>query len=213
MAVAGISGYATGQLAIDGVAAMNAGLLATANWAAGTYINSQVANATTKYVVNHTNITARDATLLRAGLTLAGTYGEGGIGSAANVMGKIWNAPNTAIGLGIGLLGLPLGATISFGNNAIQIENIPLMFLGALTLGNTTNYNPNMSPLTSGLHESMHTYQGEVTGPAYLPLNFVGMTASLFTYPVISLRGPSPVHGAANFMEIGPQAEPARVWP
>jgi hypothetical protein len=38
--------------------------------------------------------------------------------------------PNTAIGLGLGIAGLPFGATPSFGHNGIQFANNPLMFGG-----------------------------------------------------------------------------------
>src|SRR5690606_29558977 len=44
-----------------------------------------------------------------------------------SVLGKIWNIPNTLIGLAWGLIGLPFGAKMSFGNNALQFENHPFM--------------------------------------------------------------------------------------
>jgi hypothetical protein len=68
---------------------------------------------------------------------------------------------------------------ISFGNNAIQFENHPLMF-GAITLGNTIAYSNELGPdsfanaygrtVPTASHESGHTYQSELYGPLFLPL-------------------------------------------
>lgn len=70
--------------------------------------------------------------------------------SLTGVLGKLWNLPNTLLGLAFGglghlvgmtgyLLGLCPWPTISFGNNAIQFENNPFMS-SAMTLGNVIIY-------------------------------------------------------------------------
>lgn len=70
----------------------------------------------------------------------------------ADAAGKIWNGPNTAIGLGYGLAGYAAGQLnrlrpgdqpdprIRIGNNAIEFLNNPAGGVGAVTLGNTTTY-------------------------------------------------------------------------
>lgn len=78
-----------------------------------------------------------------------------------DVLGKIWNLPNTALGLSWGGVGLatesllapfrlaakPFGYKgkifdfrITVGNNAIQFHSHPLMVFGAVSLGNTNHY-------------------------------------------------------------------------
>jgi hypothetical protein len=103
--------------------------------------------------------------------------------TALDVLGKIWALPNTIIGGTIGLLGVPFGARIQFGNNAIQFTNFPLGKAGeALTLGNVQIYPRGSNPATSfgfyygsnvpinlGLHEQGHTLQAQVFGPLFLP--------------------------------------------
>ena len=143
----------------------------------------------------------------------------------AGFVGKIWSLPNTVLGIAIGLLGYALGKLlhwlsgrqespkIDFEHNAIQFHDNPLMFLGALTLGNCINYGAKSPVNTCASHEFQHTIQAQWLGPAYIPLNVLGQAASLLTYPVASLRGPSPIHGKANFMESGPLSNPPRPWP
>ena len=86
---------------------------------------------------------------------------------------------------GIGVLG---GAGVSTGNNAIQFTNHPGMF-GAITLGNTISYASGFGPDTMlangyslGVHEGLHTFQGEILGPFYLPSNVAGGASSLAVY-------------------------------
>jgi RHS repeat-associated protein len=155
----------------------------------------------------------------------SGSDVDGFWSGVGDILGKIWNLPNSIIGAVIGGAGYALGnaaysiglldkrPTWSMGNNALQFENNPLMFFGALTTGNVINYGGGTTPGNTGAHEATHTYQGHVLGPLYLPLNILGQVASVVTYPVPSLRGPSPVHGKANFMEIGPLSNPSRIWP
>ena len=147
-----------------------------------------------------------------------------------DTLGKIWSLPSSVVGFVFGGAGYTLGnvaygiqsifgnpdwvrPTFSFGNNALQFENNPLSVFGALTTGNVINYGGGLTPANVGEHEGSHTFQGQSLGPFYLPFNIVGQFASLVTYPVSSWRGPSPVHGKANFMETGPQSSPPRLWP
>jgi len=99
--------------------------------------------------------------------------------------GKVWNLPNTAIGLAWGGIGVLGGAEVSIGHNAIQFTNHPLG-VGAVTLGNTISYTQGSGPgdygilygskvlLNIGLHEQAHTYQSQVYGPLFLPLWLLG---------------------------------------
>lgn len=141
------------------------------------------------------------------------------IGEAA---GKIWNAPNTILGLGYGGLGYLAGwpsywmgqqdkpPGITTGNNAVQFTNNPLGGVGAITIGNTETFAPDTKEYpdnrrTLGPHEEQHTYQGQLLGPLYLPSNILGGTAGL----LIDGRW----HGTHNWNEVGPYQTPPRPWP
>lgn len=109
---------------------------------------------------------------------------------------KIWNLPNTLIGLVFGGVGQVFGAAayalglrdrrpwIDFGHNAIQFHDNPFTPLGAITLGNAIIYGSGLThahtdhmsdgSLTVGDHEEQHTLQGEALGPFYLPSNLLG---------------------------------------
>ncbi len=102
--------------------------------------------------------------------------------TVGGIIGKIWNLPNTIIGIVYGGVGHVIGEvgqmfgvysaepTMSFGHNAIQFENNPLMAT-AMTFGNTIvygkgkDYQPNSHWLghagTLGQEEMQHTFQGE----------------------------------------------------
>lgn len=142
--------------------------------------------------------------------------------------GKIRNAPNTALGLLYGGAGMVAGEVgtalglqhtaprIRLRDNAVQFTNTP--FPGALTLGNTTvwngdPYDPNDHSWDGRArleghpvpdHERQHTYQGEQLGPLYLPSNVLGGLNAM-------LHGQD-WHGAANWNEQGPKANPPRPW-
>jgi len=133
----------------------------------------------------------------------------GPIGVVADIIGKIWNIPNDIIGLALGVAGLPFGAEMHLGNNALEFTNNPLAFLGAITLGNVINYAPGFGPTveapegghTVGTHESMHTFQGQILGPLYIPANIIGgILGSIFG---------GDYHAPGNFMEAGPQSHPS----
>ena len=126
---------------------------------------------------------------------------------AGDVASKLWNGINTAIGCLWGMVGVPLGAKVTFGNNAIQFQNHPFMPWGAITIGNTISYPPDFGPNfqlpngTVGDHERQHTYQGEMLGPFYLPVNAVGGLWSCLT---------AGNWHDNNFMETGPRSTPPR---
>ena len=125
-----------------------------------------------------------------------------------DVVGKTWNLPNTGIGLLVGGVGLLFGGRVGIGHNAVEFRDSPLMDVftrcGAITLGNVIVYGSHAYRL--GPHERIHTLQGQFAGPAYLPLNAIGMGLSLLSYPVRALRRPGcgPFHGRLNFMEGWP---------
>ncbi len=123
--------------------------------------------------------------------------------ASLDLIGKAWNLPNTVIGLGFGSVGLLGGATISFGNNAIQFENHPLMS-GAITLGNTISYAPGFGADIIGDHERQHTYQGQTLGLLYLPSNALGLALAQL------INGDT--HGPLNWNERGPQSNPPTPW-
>ena len=112
--------------------------------------------------------------------------------SIFDVVGKIWNLPNTALGLVAGGAGYVVGKVgyalgwyshnpqIQFGHNGIQFLNNPFMLEeAALALGNAISYSKEKPPwefgpyedptVNYGLHEEAHTYQSQVLGPAFIP--------------------------------------------
>ena len=112
--------------------------------------------------------------------------------SIFDVVGKIWNLPNTALGLVVGGAGYVVGKVgyalglyshnpqIQFGHNGIQFLHNPFMLEeAALTLGNAISYSKEKPPWENkaygdpsvyyGFHEEAHTYQSQVLGPAFIP--------------------------------------------
>ncbi|WP_153046166.1 hypothetical protein [Rhizorhabdus dicambivorans] len=113
--------------------------------------------------------------------------------TVVDMAGKVWNSPNTAIGLAAALPSYVAGKVMGtdpkfrFGNNALQLLNSPLNIDGrAYTVGNIQIYAPGYGPerdnpdsytgqqVNNGLHEEGHTYQGQVLGPLYIPLEIAG---------------------------------------
>lgn len=148
-----------------------------------------------------------------------------------NIPGKIWNAPNTVLGLQLGALGYVAGAAtgrrpgVRFANNAVQFTNNPLGGVSAVTIGDTTIsngdpydafrstgrtwFNPDGSPRlenghTQQAHEEQHTKQGELLGPLYLPSNIAG--------GLYSLAREREWHGESNWNEAGPMSAPPQPW-
>lgn len=142
-----------------------------------------------------------------------------------DVIGKFWNAPNTALGLGYGLTTYLLGQIVGthphiyLRNNGVQFTGSPIPG-GAITLGNTTtwsgdpygppdgtwynadgSYNGKSDPIQ---YESRHTIQGQQFGPAYLPSNILG--------GIWGLLRDGDWHGDSNWNEVGPQRNPPKPW-
>ena len=121
--------------------------------------------------------------------------GSSALDGLADLAGKIWSLPNTALGLTIGtfdgLIGVAMGQIpeIGFGQGAIQISNLPNIwgFAGAITFGDVQLYT-GVSPTTminnsnytgeGGFsfeeHEGGHTIQSDVLGPLFFPLYGIG---------------------------------------
>jgi len=105
-----------------------------------------------------------------------------------DLLGKLWGSTNTTLGLAAAgpsyLAGRLMGTNPRFqlGNNAIQLLNSPLnVHNRAYTLGNVQVYGVNDGPdrhgksytgsdVNIGRHEEGHTYQSQILGPAYLPV-------------------------------------------
>lgn len=147
-----------------------------------------------------------------------------------NIVGKVWNAPNTALGLAFGGAGYVLGQAnrlrptdqpnpgIRFGHNAVEFIHSPLTPAGALTLGNTVSYagdpyDPNDKVWGNYKserghkvqeHERQHTIQGEQLGPLYLPSNIAG--------GVLGLIRDGDWHGPSNWNERGPNLPEPQPW-
>lgn len=155
--------------------------------------------------------------------------GAGDSGQARNplnvvvdVVGKIWNLPNTLLGLVYGGVGHVVGwitgtnPYITFKNNAIQFHNNPFTTT-AMTLGNTILYNPapqyqsgaKIGGHTLGYEEMQHTYQGQVLGPLYLFGHFALGTAAMIIGNDYSIEG---WHGPVNFLENCPHKPVPSPW-
>jgi hypothetical protein len=128
------------------------------------------------------------------------------------ILGKAWNAPNTLVGLLLGLPALALGASLRRGHNALQILAHPAVLPRcAITLGNVVLYgrgatpdDPTFAGATLGEHERQHTLQGERLGPCYLPSHVLSGLHAL-------LRD-GRWHGPSNWNERGPMSSPPRPW-
>ena len=105
-----------------------------------------------------------------------------------SVLGKLWTAPNTALGLAVGAIAVTLGARAQFGRNALEFLDNPFVAYrgwSAFVLGNTIHYAPGRAPehfvprydgsawVNLGEHERAHTDQYERWGPFFLVLYFV----------------------------------------
>jgi hypothetical protein len=111
---------------------------------------------------------------------------------AARVLGAVWTAPNTALGLIAGVVGIAFGAHAHWSRRdlAIVFDRWPWGPGGALTLGNTILHTGDSldSPcvtyahraghgdeptITLADHERAHVYQYMALGPLFLPLYLV----------------------------------------
>jgi RHS repeat-associated protein len=186
-------GFARTEYSTDGLEIPGAGLITTLNWL-GTP-------------------TSPDGTpILRARpvFNSSGSFDDSSpLGIFGDVIGKILNVPNDIAGLLLGIAGLPFGDQWSFsydgvGYNGLLITDNPLVST-AITFGNVINFGPDFPPDEAGLHEMQHTWQGQMFGPLYIPLNLIGGSlGEIFN---------GAWHGPANFMETGPQMQPPVPFP
>jgi len=143
-----------------------------------------------------------------------------GTRTGANILGKLWASPTTAVGLLVGLIGwLPRpGSRLRVANNAIEFHGNRLVGIltPAVTLGNVIIYADSNPSLETREHERQHTYQAEVLGPAYIPLHVVFQIVALaysFWDRSRSYRGLNDrVHSPANLLETGPGSDVPRPW-
>jgi len=152
---------------------------------------------------------------------------------ALYVVGKVWNLPNTVIGLAYGgvghLTGLVMGTnpSISVGNNAIQFLNNPFTQT-ATTLGNVVLYHGEnvdsnnvvwdyapgstlngYAPTGLGNEEMQHTIQGQVLGPLYFPAH-IGLGAAAM---IRSGQYNNPGwHSSTNVLENCPHSSTPSPW-
>ncbi|TRX53457.1 hypothetical protein FNN08_14380 [Thalassomonas sp. M1454] len=147
---------------------------------------------------------------------------QGFIRGVADFIGKIWNLPNTIIGLAWGFTGhivteigqffglTNLESEIGFGNNAIEFTSNLFGGSGAIALGNTITWGVEKGGTfytKMSSHEELHTVQGQFLGFTYIPLNLLGMGSSFIgtTFFNANLRtqygGKGKFHGEPNFME------------
>jgi RHS repeat-associated protein len=181
--------------------------------AAATEGADSAVNFPTGFALSELGLLTGSQTLANSG---ASQMASGFVG-LADLAGKAWASPNDAIGLLLGIAGMPFGATPSFGHNAIQFANNPLSFLGDITFGNVINFMPDMGPnkldqtqpgYTYGDHEEQHSYQSQLVGPLYLPLNLIGGIISEIEAP----SGDEDPWHYNNFMENGPLSLPPIMW-
>jgi hypothetical protein len=108
---------------------------------------------------------------------------------AAQVLGALWTAPNTLVGLLAGAAALAGGARASVADAALVFHQVPFGPGGALTLGQVILHTGDSLDATAltyhckahggsdcvrlGDHERAHVYQYLALGPLFLPLYFL----------------------------------------
>jgi RHS repeat-associated protein len=142
-------------------------------------------------------------------------------GPVTAIAGKIWNLPNTAVGIVYGLAGYAYGwaagynPSLEFEDGTLHVKNSGLMS-SAMTMGNVIVFGPDYGPgvsnehfattpsgYTVGQEEYLHTVQGEVLGPLYFPAHIIGGTISLWSDPLPGYSGGDKWH-QNNAFETGP---------
>lgn len=114
----------------------------------------------------------------------------------AQIIGLLWAAPMSLVGLLVGIAAMPWGARAHVSDSALVFHKLPFGPGGALTLGNVilhtghsldeeiTSYacrgRSDGPQLRLGDHERAHVYQYLVLGLLFLPLYFAcgGVSAS-----------------------------------
>jgi hypothetical protein len=154
---------------------------------------------------------------------IKGKFYKGFEAISLSPLGYIWNLPNTAVGLGVGVFGLiaeavqyPFTRTWDFNltleYNALCFSHNKLMN-GGITFGNVINTGARddrdyglKTRYENGFlgdHEMQHTYQGQQLGPFYIP-------AAGLSLIVGGLSGDH--HGAYSWTERGPTSFPPKPW-
>jgi hypothetical protein len=142
------------------------------------------------------------------------------------VVGGIWNAPNTLIGLLYGGIGHGIGELlgtdpeVGVADGQIQFRNNPLTST-AITFGRVGVFSSGSPPTdrgpsgaTIGVEEFQHTRQGNVLGPLYLPAHLAFGTASVIQQAAGgNFNLVRAWHGPVNILETGPHTPPPRPWP
>ena len=169
--------------------------------------------------------------------------GKSGFGSAlADGVGKVWNAPNTGLGLAYGLAGHLAGQLnrlrpgdqpdprIQLGHNAVEFVDNPLGGVGAITLGNSTTYSGDpYDPKDKAWYhdgrdpriaEHGHSYmdheeQHTIQGQQLGPFYLPSNLAGGIMGLLFDRdeTGGRDWHGPHNWNETGPQGRVSRPWP
>ncbi|MDB5422840.1 MAG: repeat protein [Phenylobacterium sp.] len=157
---------------------------------------------------------------------------DGKIGSVStkDVVGALFNAPNTAVGVAYGSVGDAVGEAayamglakkrpqMAFRDGAVEFTDNPFGGVSAITIGDSTTYKGNPYDPRDGYwardrrangypvweHEKQHRIQGRQLGPLYLPSNLAGGLNALVR--------DGEWHGPSNWNERGPQLNPPRPW-
>lgn len=152
-----------------------------------------------------------------------------------DVAGKVWNGPNTLLGLTYGALGAGVGGLayltglqkvppgVRWRDNAVQFTQNPAGGVGAITLGNATvyrgdPYDPkdqfwyeeggNPKTIENGHSIGDHERQHTYQGEQLGPLY---LPSNLFGGLNALLHGQD-WHGNANWNERGPKLNPPQPW-
>lgn len=157
-----------------------------------------------------------------------------------DVAGKIWNAPNTALGLAYGGLGMAAGEvghllgrqdqpSVRWRDNSLQFVNNPLGGVSAITLGNTTTYRGDPYDPNDQYWYRKDRYpngvdvntvdDGHSSGAHEEAHTWQGQQLGPLYLPSNILGGLNALihgedwHGPHNWNEVGPQMNPPRAWP
>lgn len=153
----------------------------------------------------------------------------------ADLAGKVWNAPNTALGLAYGLAGHAVGHAnrlrpgdqpdprIQVGNNAVEFVSNPFGGVGAITLGNTITYrgdplDPNDVSFTDNGKWPWSVERGRELVGHERQHTVQGQQLGPFYLPSNLLGGLNGLirdkdwHGPHNWNERGPKGAPQKPW-
>jgi len=157
-----------------------------------------------------------------------GSDSGGLLGTMVDVLGKLWNLPNTIIGLAYGTLGHIIGEVgnilglwdfepeVTLGYNAIQFLNNPLTqtatVFGNVTLYRGGYYTPERRTINGnrlGEEEMQHTIQGQILGPLYFAAHVAYGLTGMITSGNFNNAG---WHSEANILEQAPHSNNPSPW-